>query len=226
MTRLIDLTLTLGSERVSTVPGLAGVETTPLQTHETHARSNQRLCLATHIGTHVDAPYHFVPGATTVDEMPLEKYMGPAILLDLRDVARGLEPLTIEQVQAAGGVPDALPGKIAVLFTAWAENESGGPRFYGHGPYLGTDTAAYLADNGVNAVAVDFPIDKHPPTPQSTIHDFPYTACCWGRASPSSRTLSTCTSWWAKSSSYGRCRSSSRAATELPHGPWPGLSEL
>ena len=56
MAELIDLTLTLGSERVSDVPGLMGVETSQLQTHESHARSNQRLCLATHIGTHVDAP--------------------------------------------------------------------------------------------------------------------------------------------------------------------------
>ena len=99
--------------------------------------------------------------------------MGPALLLDLRPAARGLEPLTVAQLTAAGARPDALPGKIAVLFTGWAEAESGGPRFYGHGPYLGTEAAAYLADHGVNAVAVDFPIDKHPPTPQSTIHDFP-----------------------------------------------------
>ena len=202
-----------------------GVETSPLMTHETHARSNQKLCLATHIGTHVDAPYHFVPGAATVDEMPLEKYMGPAILIDLRDAALGLEPLTIEQVQAAGGVPGALPGKIAVLFTAWAENESGGPRFYGHGPYLGTDTAAYLADNGVNAVAVDFPIDKHPPTPQSTIHDFPVHRLLLGQGIPSSRTSSTCTCWSGRSSSCGRCPSSSRAVTAQPPGPSPGLSE-
>ena len=53
MTELIDLTLTLGSERVSLVPGLVGVETESIQTHATHARSNQKLCLATHIGTHV-----------------------------------------------------------------------------------------------------------------------------------------------------------------------------
>ncbi len=184
MARLIDLTLTLGSERVSPVPGLMGVETSPLQTHETHARSNQRLCLATHIGTHVDAPYHFVPGAATVDEMPLEKYAGPALLLDLRPVARGLEPLTVAQLADAGAVPDALYSKIAVLFTGWAEAESGGPRFYGQGPYLSTEGAAYLADQGVNAVAVDFPIDKHPDTPQSTIHDFPVHRLLLGRNVP------------------------------------------
>ena len=172
MAELIDLTLTLGSDRVSTVPGLMGVETSPLQTHETHARSNQKLCLATHIGTHVDAPFHFVVGAATIEEMPLEKYTGPALLLDLRNVARSQEPLQVSELQAAGGSGDAIAGKIVVLFTGWAEAESGGPRFYGHGPYLSTEGASYLAANGANAVAVDFPIDKHPATPQSTIHDF------------------------------------------------------
>ena len=38
---------------------------------------------------------------------------------------------------------------------------------------MSTEAADYLAKAQVNAVAVDFPIDKHPPTPQSTIHDFP-----------------------------------------------------
>ncbi len=73
MSDLIDLTITLGGNRITEVPGLTGVETEPLMTHETHARSNTKLTLATHIGTHVDAPYHFHPGGTTVDDMPLEK---------------------------------------------------------------------------------------------------------------------------------------------------------
>ena len=144
MADLIDLTLTLGSDRISLVPGLVGVETESIQTHETHARSNQKLCLATHIGTHVDAPFHFVDGATTVENMPLEKYAGPAILLDLRSVSKGQEPLTIAEVTEAGANPESVKDQIVVLFTGWAEAESGGPRFYGHGPYLGTDTAGYL----------------------------------------------------------------------------------
>ena len=53
MSELIDLTLTLGSDRISLVPGLVGVEVEPIQTHASHARSNQKLCLATHIGTHL-----------------------------------------------------------------------------------------------------------------------------------------------------------------------------
>jgi arylformamidase len=184
MADLIDLTLTLGSDRISLVPGLVGVETESIQTHETHARSNQKLCLATHIGTHVDAPFHFVDGATTVENMPLEKYAGPAILLDLRSVSKGQEPLTIAEITEAGANPETVKDQIVVLFTGWAEAESGGPRFYGHGPYLGTDTAGYLADCGANAVAVDFPIDKHPDTPLSTIKDFPVHRLLLGQNIP------------------------------------------
>ena len=184
MPKLIDLTLTLGSPRVSAVPGLIGVTMVPLQTHESHTRSNTKLTLATHIGTHVDAPYHFVEGAATVDQMPLEKYMGPAVLLDLRSVARGLTPLQVSELEDAGATPEALKDKIAVLFTGWAEAESAGARFYGHGPYLSNEGADYLAKTGVNAVAVDFPIDKHPATPLSTIHDFPVHRLLLGQNIP------------------------------------------
>ena len=62
--------------------------------------------------------------------------------------------------------------------------ESGGPQFYGHGPYLSTEGAAYLAECGANAVAVDFPIDKHPDTPLSTINDFPVHRLLLGKNIP------------------------------------------
>ncbi|MAF40015.1 MAG: hypothetical protein CL696_14255 [Chloroflexi bacterium] len=184
MSELIDLTLTLGSERISLVPGLVGVETSSIQTHATHARSNQKLCLATHIGTHVDAPFHFVDGATTVENMPLNKYAGPAILLDLRSVAKGQSPLLVSELTDAGANPASVKDQIIILFTGWAEAESGGPRFYGHGPYLSTNGAAYLAECGANAVAVDFPIDKHPETPETTIKDFPVHRLLLGQNIP------------------------------------------
>lgn len=184
MDRLIDLTLTLGSERVTAAPGLIGVTMEPLQTHETHARSNTKLTLATHLGTHVDAPYHFIPGGTTVEDMPLERYMGPALLLDLRRLAQNKTPISVSDLRLSGGAPNALKNQIAVLFTGWAQRESGNQRFYSDGPYLSTDGADYLAQNEVNAVAVDFPIDKHPPTPQSTIRDFPVHRLLLGKNIP------------------------------------------
>ncbi len=63
MAELIDLTLTLtlGSDRVVPAPGLVGVCTQPRHTHETHARSNTKLTLATHLGTRVGAAHYREP---------------------------------------------------------------------------------------------------------------------------------------------------------------------
>ena len=116
--------------------------------------------------------------------MPLDRYMGPALLLDLRGSAKGKTAISVDDLKRAGAEPNAVKGKITVLFTAWAENESGGARFYSDGPFLSTPGAQYLADNDVNAVAVDFPIDKHPATPQSTIKDFPVHRLLLGKGIP------------------------------------------
>jgi len=99
-------------------------------------------------------------------------------------VAKGQSPLLASEITDAGANPVSVKDQIVILFTGWAEAESGGPRFYGHGPYLSTEGAAYLAECGANAVAVDFPIDKHPETPETTIKDFPVHRLLLGQNIP------------------------------------------
>ncbi len=47
--------------------------------------SANRFAGAEHGGTHVDAPIHFAEGRWTVDQIPLERLIGPAIKIDVRD---------------------------------------------------------------------------------------------------------------------------------------------
>ena len=110
--------------------------------------------------------------------------MGPALLLDLRRAAKSRMPISVDDLQEAGGATDAVKDQIVVLFTGWAHQESGNQRLYSDGPYLSTEGADYLDRHGVNAVAVDFPIDKHPPTPQSTMSDFPVHRLLLGQGIP------------------------------------------
>lgn len=42
-----------------------------------------KFCTAEHGGTHVDAPVHFYRGGRTVDAIPLEQLVGPAIVVDV-----------------------------------------------------------------------------------------------------------------------------------------------
>lgn len=39
--------------------------------------------MGVHNGTHADAPFHFAPGAETIEQMPLETYLGDAVVVDL-----------------------------------------------------------------------------------------------------------------------------------------------
>lgn len=44
-----------------------------------------RLVLETHTGTHIDAPLHMLPSDVSIDRIPLSKFMGPAVVLEIRN---------------------------------------------------------------------------------------------------------------------------------------------
>ena len=44
--------------------------------------------MSSHTGTHVDAPNHFVAGGNGVDQISLEKLIGPCKVLDLTQIGR------------------------------------------------------------------------------------------------------------------------------------------
>src|SRR5688572_21309404 len=59
--------------------------------------SAYRYAGAEHGGTHIDSPVHFARGRNTVDEIPLEQLMGPAIVIDVtRQCARDRDYLVTE----------------------------------------------------------------------------------------------------------------------------------
>ena len=39
--------------------------------------------MSVHSGTHIDAPFHFVDQGTTIDQMPLERFIGPALVYEV-----------------------------------------------------------------------------------------------------------------------------------------------
>jgi arylformamidase len=77
-----DITVELDSE-LPTWPGSPGV-TTPLRASiEVGNEANiTQLSLDVHTGTHVDAPRHFVADGETVEDLGLEPFIGPVIVLD------------------------------------------------------------------------------------------------------------------------------------------------
>lgn len=49
-----------------------------------HHCNASSLSMGAHTGTHIDAPLHFVEGGRPIDQVPLETFVGPCVLVDIR----------------------------------------------------------------------------------------------------------------------------------------------
>ncbi|MFC1958897.1 cyclase family protein [Chloroflexota bacterium] len=161
MSRIIDLTATIGDPRLPVIPFFPQVTLEPIHIHEVHGRSNTKLSMPIHVGTHVDAPYHFVPEGVAVDELPLEKVMGKAVRLDLRKLAKENTAITVEDVRSVVASRKIdLRGKIVVLQTGWAERAFFSLNFYTDNPFLAEETSHWLVTQAIKALALDHPIES------------------------------------------------------------------
>src|SRR4051812_5695633 len=72
---------------------------------------NSEWCIDSHAGSHVDAPLHWIPGASPADQVPLEACLGPCQVVAV-DEDRQIEP---------SDLPDELPERL-LLRTANSES--------------------------------------------------------------------------------------------------------
>lgn len=108
------------------------------------------LAFGSHTGTHVDAPRHFVEGGQPVDEIPLERFIGPAVLLAFPD---DLMAVDVGHLRAA---ERELNGHRRVLLRTRNSALLARREFVRDYTYLTPDAAAYLVDCGVDLVGVDY----------------------------------------------------------------------
>lgn len=116
--RLVDLSVTLSNDtapfepmahKIEYVDHYASAKATariidPWLWPDGRSGALERVELGTHAGTHVDAPYHYGPTsggrpARTIDELPLEWFFGPGVLLDMTHKGEG-DGITAEDVEA------------------------------------------------------------------------------------------------------------------------------
>jgi arylformamidase len=106
------------------------------------------LAFGSHTGTHVDAPKHFFNDGATVDMLPLDVLMGPAMLVVMADDAMSV------------GVPELkrheLKGHTRILIKTRNSGFIRGGEFVKDYTYLAPDGAEYLANLGVKLVGVDY----------------------------------------------------------------------
>lgn len=131
------------------------------------------IALSEHGGTHLDAPIHFAEGQWAADEIPLDRLMGPAVVVDVADsaLANPDYQVTVADLQAweaaHGPIAD---GTIVLLRTGYGQFWPDRVRYMGtdargeagvaalHFPGLHPDAARWLVESrSVKAVGLDTP---------------------------------------------------------------------
>ncbi|MHC4714546.1 MAG: cyclase family protein [Planctomycetota bacterium] len=105
------------------------------------------FAMSTHIGTHVDAPLHYIEGATPVDKVPLATLIGRARVVDMR----GKAVITPADLEAAD-----LEGAERLLFKTDASGYWADPVFHEEFPHLDDDSARDLVERRVKLIGVDY----------------------------------------------------------------------
>src|SRR5207244_10068535 len=72
----ISLSLSANTVRWVTAQPFELIERKRMSRGDTNNSSSMHTSV--HAGTHVDAPFHFVPGGATIESLPLDIFMGPA----------------------------------------------------------------------------------------------------------------------------------------------------
>ena len=139
--------------------------------------ASNRFSTGEHGGTHVDAPIHFAEGGATVDEIPVERLIGPAVVIDVTLKSRADRDYQVTVTDLAdweqrhGRIPR---GALVFLRTGFSESWPDAERYLGtaergeqavaqlHFPGLHPDAARWLATErhpgavGIDTASIDF----------------------------------------------------------------------
>lgn len=108
-----------------------------------------RITMGVHSGTHVDAPVHFLRGATGIDRVPLHALVGAARVIQ----AAAAEAVREEDLAGRG----IAPGERILLRTRNSTDRLLCRDAFAEGfVYLEEDAARFLATRGIASLGVDY----------------------------------------------------------------------
>jgi kynurenine formamidase len=146
---IVDLSHPLDDD-TPVYPGDPVARFEPATTIGEHGYNVLHVRMGSQTGTHVDAPFHFLADGARIDELPLELFLGPAVVADVRGKAPH-EPITWADLAP---VADRVgPGRMLLLHTGW-DAHWGTDAYFDH-PFLDGGAAERLVAAGVRTIGLD-----------------------------------------------------------------------
>ncbi len=184
--RIVDLTYAFSDRTLYWPTSPSGFELRSLSRGTTEGGyfySANLLCAPEHGGTHLDAPIHFAEAGESVDQIPVERFVGPLAVIDVRTEAAAdrdyrLTPTAIEAFEARNGTIPA--GATVAMYTGWGARYGDRAAYFGddtpgdvrhlHFPGFGEAAARLLVARGVAAIGLDTPSVDHGPSSDFPVH--------------------------------------------------------
>jgi len=155
MPRFIDLSHPLENAQLS-YPGDPEIRVTPFRTMKAHGVNVTEISMGTHQGTHLDAPFHFFADGLTLDQIPLDRFFGPARLVDLAP-GGALEPKTPIPPEMFEPHADAFePGARVIFRTGW-DRAFDRLEYFTDLPSLTLEAAQWIAQRRIGLLGMDTP---------------------------------------------------------------------
>jgi len=143
-----------------------------------------QVVLSEHAGTHMDAPIHFAQGQIGIDQIPIERLMGPLVVIDVRVAVAADRDyrLSLEDIQRweirYGNIPT---GAVVMMLTGWGAYWKDRERYFGtatpelpatlHFPGFSREVAEFLvAERQIHGVGIDTPSIDHGPSEDFAVH--------------------------------------------------------
>lgn len=159
---VVDLTQPLGPQTVLW-PGSRPFETSHEATYESAGMYFRSLTMPEHSGTHLDAPSHFHPGGDHVVDIPANKLVVPAHVIDVRNLVSGdpaftLESSHVEAFEKQHG--QIQPGSAVLICTGWDRFLGDGDAYVGpvgatSFPGVGAEAARLLVERQIVGLGID-----------------------------------------------------------------------
>lgn len=144
---IIDLTHHL-KNGITVYPGTIGPKFETGNTIEKDGFAELNMTLCTHTGTHMDAPSHIIKGARSLDQFPVEKFIGKGAVVDCSEV-NSIDLNFLKRQLVNPGDFDFI-----LFYTGW-QHKWNTPNYFDPFPTLTTEAVKWLLNFELKALGFD-----------------------------------------------------------------------
>lgn len=147
MKKVVDLTMSYHN-------GVNGFSKAIAKTKDADGWNASTLTFYSHVGTHMDAPFHFNVSNQTIDEIPVSDFVGRAWVIDARKVgAKGL--VAVHHISETI-LENFVAGDSLIIWTGWSQH-AGTQKYRDELPRISESLAHWCIAHKVKMIAVEPP---------------------------------------------------------------------